>query len=133
MSDYLFVYGTLMRKSRSLLGRDQRRRLMREATFIGPAQTYGTMYDLGAYPGVVVDHEMSRRVSGELLRLRSPAATLQWLDVYEGIAPGDLDPDYRRAIRPVTYGTTRACEAWVYVYQAPVAVARRVADGVWRG
>ena len=48
MTNYLFVYGTLRRRSRHPMAR----RLAELAQFVGPAKIAGRLYDLGRYPGL---------------------------------------------------------------------------------
>ena len=81
----LFVYGTLMSTATGALGRDMRLRLRREARLLGAATMPGRLYDLGRYPGLVAATETADVVHGEVLALVDPAATLPWLDDYEGV------------------------------------------------
>ena len=79
-SPFLFVYGTLLPQSNGALGISQRLRLRSEGTFLGNAQTDGVLLDLGGYPGLI---DGSTLVHGGIYRLRSPEASLPWLDAYE--------------------------------------------------
>ncbi len=54
-TEYLFVYGTLQSSLRWGLGSAERKRLARESTLVGPASTSGRLYDLGAFPGLVLE------------------------------------------------------------------------------
>jgi len=75
------------------------------ARFVGDATVRGTLYDLGAYPGLLVAGEHAGLVTGEVYAL-DPAredATLAVLDEYEGCAPRDAPPhEYRRERVQVT-------------------------------
>jgi gamma-glutamylcyclotransferase (GGCT)/AIG2-like uncharacterized protein YtfP len=51
MPEYLFVYGTLLPG----VGPIRLRELTRRLRPVGLATVRGRLYDLGAYPGVVVD------------------------------------------------------------------------------
>lgn len=129
MSDLLFVYGTLM----SHTGTAKAQQLMAEADSLGPATIAGTLYRIDWYPGLV---EGEGRVHGEVFRLRSAAASLVWLDAYEGIVPGDEREnrnEYVRVRRPVTLADGRTLEAWVYLYVRDVGTSSPVADGRWPG
>jgi len=129
---HLFVYGTLMSAASGPLGRAQRRRLQREAESLGAATTTGRLYDLGRYPGLVPSENAARLVHGEVFALRNPAATLRWLDLYEGIAPGPHDRgEYRRATRPVRLADGRKLIAWVYLCARHPNGARLLDDGRW--
>ena len=61
-ADYLFVYGTLMKKA----GHPMHKTLARYATYLGEATAEGALYDLGAYPAM---REGEGSVRGELREL----------------------------------------------------------------
>lgn len=129
MTDLLFVYGTLM----SHTGTPKAQQLMAEADSLGPATIAGRLYRIDWYPGLV---EGTGTVHGEVVRLRNSAASLVWLDAYEGIVPGDDREnrnEYARVRRPVTLADGRTLEAWVYLYIRDVGASTPVADGRWPG
>lgn len=142
MNDLIFVYGTLMRRARSAMGRMQRSRLHREASFVSEGAIDGALYDLGSYPGLLVpaaadgssplaSHVPDGRVYGEVWRMSDPLGSFAWLDPYEGISPG-RPAEYFRNVLPVlllTNGTHVNC--WVYVYNGDVRRARRIPGGRW--
>ncbi len=76
---HLFVYGTLMRASRSPYAQLLRAR----AQFVGEGWTPGRLYHLGRYPGAVFGDDCTNRVHGELFLLRSDTLLVA-LDAYEG-------------------------------------------------
>lgn len=90
---------------------------------LGPAEVAGKLYDLGAYPAVVVGDEGI--VQGELWEC--PDETVAALDAYEGVGE-----ELFRRVR-VKAG---AAECWIYVAGPrlePVLTPERViADGIWR-
>jgi len=114
----LFAYGTL----RDALQRDM---ILRGAQSreVGPATAPGALYDLGNYPGLV-DGGPGDRVPGVLVELADEAA-LTRLDEYEDVDAG-LFVRRRASVRPDAGGDV---EAWVYVYNRPVAGRRRIT--VW--
>ncbi|HXF53927.1 MAG TPA: gamma-glutamylcyclotransferase family protein [Hyphomicrobiaceae bacterium] len=129
---HLFVYGTLMSVASGPLGCAQRRRLQREAKSLGRATTPGRLYDLGRYPGLLASASAAHLVHGEVFALRNPAATLRWLDRYEGIARGEQNRgEYRRATRPVRLADGRKLTAWVYLYARRPNAARLLNNGRW--
>ena len=131
MTANLFVYGTLMSSADGDLGAPQRARLARESRLLGPAELQGRLYDLGRYPGAVESADATSVVHGEAVTLLDPAATWRWLDDYEGIAPGDPDPEYARRLCPVRLSDS-AATAWVYLYRWPTHRGRLIASGRWR-
>lgn len=122
--DHLFVYGTLMRRSR----RPMRRLLAASARYEGKARIPGRLYDVGAYPAAVPPRRPGEWVWGELYRLLRPAV-LDDLDAYEGCGPGERRREYVRVRRAVERADGGTCDAWVYLYDRPVARLRRIVDG----
>lgn len=136
-SPLLFVYGTLMSGACSVYGASERARLDSESRVLGPATIVGHLYDLGAYPGLVLKAPgcgLPRCVDGELRELLDPSAVFAWLDLYEGLGAADPREDpYRRERHDVLVAETgRLVSAWVYIYQGALASARLLADGRWR-
>jgi gamma-glutamylcyclotransferase (GGCT)/AIG2-like uncharacterized protein YtfP len=132
-TSHLFVYGTLMSAATGPLGRAERQRLQRQGESLGPATMTGRLYDLGRYPGLVAGDDAGHIVHGEVYALRDPAASLRWLDAYEGTAPGDHDTsEYRRSTRQVRLADGAELTAWVYLYARDPANARLLSDGRWR-
>ncbi|MDX2205712.1 MAG: gamma-glutamylcyclotransferase family protein [Hyphomicrobiaceae bacterium] len=127
MNPHLFVYGTLMSHTHT----DKARQLAAEADSLGAATMAGTLYRISWYPGLV---EGAGLVHGEVFRLRDPAASLVWLDAYEGIVPGDGQAnrnEYERLERSVRLASGRELLSWVYLYRAGVAGCVPVAGGRW--
>src|ERR1041385_1872420 len=123
MHDLLFVYGTLMR------GYDNpaAKLLSRDAAFCGEARCQGRLYLVTYYPALVLSDDAGDIVSGELFRLPTPAASLAVLDDYEGCALPQ--PRYLRQLLPVTREDGSIREAWMYIYNRPVAQLKRIASG----
>jgi gamma-glutamylcyclotransferase (GGCT)/AIG2-like uncharacterized protein YtfP len=91
----VFVYGTLRSGGRAS-------GLLRGCECLGARTLPGTLYDLGAYPALVLEGE--GRVEGEVWRC--PGELLHALDEYEGVPRGL----YRRV--PVE---VEGVECWTYV------------------
>lgn len=127
MNLHLFVYGTLLSGARHPMGE----RLRREASLAGEAVLPGRLYRIARYPGLVEGDAEAGLVHGEVYRLNS-AATLKWLDAYEGIVPGQGDAnDYERVERTVRLAAYKEIAAWVYLYRKPVDRHRLIEDGRW--
>ena len=125
ISDHLFVYGTLMRG----FDHPMAKLLSRSTEFLGEARCQGRLYLVKHYPGLVLSDDASDVVFGELLRLRTPQASLVTFDEYEGSGPGVASPQYLRQVLPVTLDDGTVSEAWTYVYNRPVAKLKRIASG----
>ena len=124
-SDLLFVYGTLRRGS----GHANARRLARESNWLGTATLRGTLYRVSWHPALVL--EGSDTVTGDLLRLTDPAASLPWLDAFESCGPDDPPPhEYRRELATVMIDRG-AIAAMVYVWNLPLDALERIASGDW--
>jgi len=123
---YLFVYGTLMAATRHPMAQ----RLARESRLVGNGTIPGRLYDLGSYPALVETVEGDGEVHGEVRALNNPAASLPWLDAYEGIVPG-RDSEYERVARRVRLEDGGEVTALVYLYRAPVTGRRLIESGSW--
>jgi gamma-glutamylcyclotransferase (GGCT)/AIG2-like uncharacterized protein YtfP len=118
--ELLIVYGTLRSGTgwRERLGVDH---LVRSA---GPCSITGSLYDLGWYPGLVLE-PTGRPVACEVLELLDPSA-LAVFDRFEGFDPATPDAgEYRRVTidDPV--------RAWIYVFERPVRSDQLVPGGDW--
>jgi gamma-glutamylcyclotransferase (GGCT)/AIG2-like uncharacterized protein YtfP len=76
-----------------------------DATFVAEGSVRGQLYDLGAYPGLLLDSAASV-VTGELYEVDDD--TLDRLDRFE------LTSDYRRKQVEVEHGSVRT-NCWIYV------------------
>ncbi len=129
---HLFVYGTLT----SAHAAPPHRLLARAGRCIGQGSVAGLLFDLGAYPGLVLtEHpEARKRVHGEIWRLLAPRQVLPRLDAYEGCGAGEPEPHlFERRLVAVRLESGRELEAWVYVYNGDVAHLRPIPGGRWQG
>jgi gamma-glutamylcyclotransferase (GGCT)/AIG2-like uncharacterized protein YtfP len=125
MSDYLFIYGTLSphrapAEVSSAVGKLRK---------VGKGQVRGRLYDLGEYPGAILDASAATVISGEVFALPG-ASILATLDSYEGFNP--TRPKHSLFLRkryPVLLSDGRELECWVYVYNRDPGSAPLVADG----
>lgn len=132
----LFVYGTLMSAADSVYGAAERARLDAASRVLGPAMVEGHLFDLGSYPGLVLNTPgggSPPRVQGELRELDDPVAVFAWLDLYEGMGRADPRKDpYRRELRDVLVTDTgHVVQAWVYIYQGALDGSQLVPGGRW--
>ena len=117
MTERLFVYGTL-RPGRAP---SEIADAVNTLVPLGPAAVRGRLYNLGSYPGLVLD-EQADEVHGEILAVPD-AATLARLDAYEDYRPNGPDPDaslFLRVRTAVTLPTGASELCWVYVYNRPI-------------
>ena len=118
---HVFVYGTLR------CGEDNDiTKLQPAPPFVGVAQIVGTMYDLGAYPGVRLGGCSS--VHGEVYEI-SPALEAV-LDDIEAVYPQERDEYMKRVIPVSVQGRT----LWCIVYEINARYIREnteVPGGDW--
>ena len=115
----VFVYGSLRRGS---VGAMSVR--FPEATYVAAGKVRGSLYDLGEYPGLVLDGEASF-VTGEVYEVNDD--TLSRLDTFE------LTSDYRRKRVEVEHGSERT-DCWIYVPERDAGFFRDralIASGDW--
>lgn len=92
---------------------------------LGPCVIPGLLYDLGAYPGLVIGEG---EVAGELFEVRD-AGVMPALDAFEGYWPGDPQRSrYQRIQIPLIKPDRRA---WVYVWRLDLDEARLIESGDW--
>ena len=125
-SDLLFVYGTLMRG----FDHPMARLLSAHAYFLDEATCRGRLYLVKHYPGLLLSHDPTEVVHGELYRLRDPGPLLREFDMYEACGEGFAEPtEYRREMLSVTLADGTVREAWTYLYNWPVEGLPRIASG----
>jgi len=122
---HLFVYGTLMRASRSPYAH----LLKARARFVGEASAAGRLYNFGRFPGAIFDETARTRVFGEVFRLNGPAV-LAALDAYEGCGGVGTKPDlFYRTVIEVRLSRFRTLPVWVYPFTGEVAARPLIASG----
>jgi gamma-glutamylcyclotransferase (GGCT)/AIG2-like uncharacterized protein YtfP len=115
MEERILLYGTLRSGHAPREIADAVSRLRR----IGAGMVRGRWYDLGAYPGVVLE-EQGAEVLGEVYAVPD-AETLARMDAYEGFHAGDTVGSLFLRVKTVVTmegGGSEAC--WVYVYNGPL-------------
>ncbi|MFC3032773.1 gamma-glutamylcyclotransferase [Pseudoalteromonas fenneropenaei] len=122
--EYLFVYGTLLRK----LNLACFRFLTPVAEYVCEAQVRGELWDLGSYPGLCLN-EQANLVKGELFKLTNNS-NWQTLDEYEDYQPSDpANSLYLRVATPIVCEHSTITSAWVYHYQGSLQLAKAISSG----
>jgi gamma-glutamylcyclotransferase (GGCT)/AIG2-like uncharacterized protein YtfP len=121
---HLFVYGTLMRASRSPYAK----LLQARARFVGEAWAPGRLYHLGGFPGAIFDESCPVRIYGEVFRLRV-LSLLDSLDAYEGCGPDMESGLFRRETVKVNLTLGGSLTAWSYPFVRDVSGRTRIASG----
>jgi gamma-glutamylcyclotransferase (GGCT)/AIG2-like uncharacterized protein YtfP len=126
MSEYLFVYGTLLGGAPDP---EVNRMVHSHCRDAGAASVAGRLYRFGWYPGLVPDREdLPLRVCGRLLRIKAPERCWPVLDAYEGYRPRapDTGEFVRQRIVVRREPDGEALEAWAYVYNGPMGTGRPI-------
>lgn len=125
MTEYLFVYGTLLSK----LNHAMNVTLQHHGKLLGPATCPGKLYRIAWYPGLMHSKYEKYIVKGELYQLHETENLFRILDEYEGINPlYPTEGEYKRVKRTVTFeGDT--LESWVYLYQGVRKGLRLIRSG----
>ena len=113
MTDYLFMYGTLMPTEADQEIAPIVKRLRR----IGAAYVRGRLYNLGEYPGAIIDQSSNTSIHGELVELPADKAVLDALDKYEEFDSSRPEKSlFVRKKAKIELASGRSVEAWIYVY-----------------
>jgi len=124
MTNYLFVYGTLLRRSRHPMAK----LLADQARHVGEARVRGRLYDLGRYPGVAEVSAGDEWVYGDVYALGEDGSLLTQLDEYEKVEspwPAYFDRQLCTAI--MSDGSSTA--VWIYWYRGEVLDSQRIHPG----
>jgi gamma-glutamylcyclotransferase (GGCT)/AIG2-like uncharacterized protein YtfP len=124
MSDYLFVYGTLRRRS----GHPMAKYLAQRARFVSVATVVGLLYDLGRFPGMVEAPLTPSHVVGDVYQLGATEETLAELDRYENIE-SPLPSYFERGLAEAVLSDGRKMQVMVYWYRGAVDEKLRVTSG----
>jgi gamma-glutamylcyclotransferase (GGCT)/AIG2-like uncharacterized protein YtfP len=130
MAEYLFAYGSL----RPELAPSDLKGLVQRMRRIGAAYAHGHLYDLGEYPGAILDANCDRRIIGEVLELPDNGSILAALDLYEGFDSNDRDASlFVRTEYHVILENGEEIECWVYVYNGEIASVKLIESGDYLG
>jgi gamma-glutamylcyclotransferase (GGCT)/AIG2-like uncharacterized protein YtfP len=129
MSDYLFTYGTLHPGHAP----EEIAPAVGKLRPVGTGFVYGSLYDLGDYPGAVLDAASSRKISGTVFRLPEDENVLGQLDEYEGFDPDSPGQSlFLRTCCSVTLDNGDSLTCWIYIYNRKPETARVLASGAYQ-
>jgi gamma-glutamylcyclotransferase (GGCT)/AIG2-like uncharacterized protein YtfP len=113
MSNYLFVYGTLLPEHAPAEIADAVKRLQ----VVGRGRARGRLYDFGDYPGAIVAPSASSSINGLVYQIQGNSNVLRELDTYEGY--DERHPErslFLRKRRLITLDDGRRVLSWIYEY-----------------
>jgi gamma-glutamylcyclotransferase (GGCT)/AIG2-like uncharacterized protein YtfP len=124
---YLFSYGTLSPRHAPPEIEPTVRRFRR----VGKGFVHGQLFDFGEYPGAVLTRNGSR-ITGQIFELPDDPEVLNRLDEYEGFDRSNPKASlFVRKRRYVQLQDGRKIFCWVYSYNRPVKLARRLTGGTY--
>src|SRR5256885_2017770 len=113
MSHYLFLYGTLLPNQTPTEMAD----IVDQLQHVGSAHVRGRLYDLGEYPGAILDSSSDMKISGEVFEIPDKRDVLSALDSYEGYNPTYPSRSlFLRKQSSVHLADGRTLTCWIYVY-----------------
>lgn len=126
MSEYLFTYGTLKAGHAPPEIADKVETLQ----YVGKAKVRGVLFDLGEYPGAVLDPTSTHEIAGEVFRLPGGPTVLEQFDEYEGFDPASPDQSlFLRVLQSVTLDSGEIISCWIYVYNRNPGAAPMIVHG----
>jgi|SRR5215467_6579400 len=126
MKEYLFVYGTLAKEiaPREIAATVER---LKE---VGQGFIIGRLYDVGEYPGAVLNGRPQDKVFGTIYQLPGDPAVLERLDTYEGFDPARPAQSVFVRRRTSINGLSKMkVKGWVYEYNRNVSSLPRIKNG----
>lgn len=127
LSNYLFVYGTLLKDAENPMSLY----LNDHSDYLGEGYMSGELYKVDFYPGAVYIPSTGKKVFGEIYQLREVNSVLEVLDTYEDFDPAAPEQSlFVREIVPV-YHNGQQVKVWVYLYNHPVENFQKVESGIW--
>lgn len=122
---YIFIYGTLMKGYKS----HKKFNLSKRLNYIGIGKLNGIIYDIGEYPGLVIDCDDEKTVNGEVYEILDQSV-LQELDEFESYKPSD--PEDSLYVRTSVQLIDPKIEAWTYTYNNCINDKKKIKEGCWR-
>ncbi len=125
-SEYLFVYGTLLKDFDSYMSKF----LDRNSEFIGPGYFNGKLFEISWYPGAILSEDISEKVYGHVFKIDNESKTFKILDDYEGIGDTTEHPnEYKRVLIEAYLDSKETINTWVYIYNLPTSSLKLIASG----
>lgn len=125
-SEYLFVYGTLLKDFESYMSKF----LERNSEFIGSGYFNGRLFEISWYPGAILSDIDAEKVYGHVFKIHNTDSIFKTLDNYEGIGETAEHPnEYIRVLVNAFLDSNKTINTWVYVYNRPVTHLKLIHSG----
>jgi len=130
MTTHLFFYGTLIPQ----FAPPHLRETLAGCKLVGEAWMRGTLYNLGNFPGAVLDDASPDKIFGRVYSAPDDDQLLAALDLYEGYDPASpATSQYLRQRREAVLAGGEKLACWVYHYNGNIAGVPFVPGGRWKG
>jgi len=131
LSEYLFVYGTLLSDASSEI-----KNIFSKYTIkVSDGSYQGKMYLVEhpdnslVYPAAIPSEKESDRISGEIVKVLHPKKIFQILDDYEECTPDYPEPhEYKRIIVDIRGADGDTIRAQMYIYNLSIETLKRIKD-----
>ncbi|MDO7173323.1 gamma-glutamylcyclotransferase [Mariniflexile sp. AS56] len=125
-SDFLFVYGTLLKDFESYMSKF----LERNSEFVGVGSFQGNLFEISWYPGAILSDNPNHRVHGHVFKILNAEKTFKVLDDYEGIGDtGEHANEYTRTLIEAKLDTQEPVKTWVYTYNNSTENLKQIGSG----
>jgi gamma-glutamylcyclotransferase (GGCT)/AIG2-like uncharacterized protein YtfP len=126
MKDYLFAYGTLAEKTPP----PEVAAAMKRLKLVGKGFVFGRLYNVGEYPGAVLNDNGRGKIFGKIFELSANSTVLEGLDRYEGFDPQRPGTSlFVRKRRVINRANQPPLTGWVYEYNRDVKRASIIKTG----
>ncbi|MDB5030709.1 gamma-glutamylcyclotransferase family protein [Mucilaginibacter sp.] len=124
INELLFVYGSLLNA-----GNEFAAYLSSNAHLHSTGKFKGKLYDIGEYPGAIINTDGTDEVTGSIYQLNYPGEALKILDDYEGFGTDQHQPNLfiRELLKVESTNGTIYC--WIYLYNLPVDGLKQIKSG----
>ncbi len=117
MVNHLFVYGTLLDK----FAPSEINKTIKKLKYVDDGYVFGCLYDLGEYPGAVLNNSTQTKIFGRVYQLPSDISVLQRLDEYEEFYSNNSLPNlFVRKKTIINLKNGRKIKGWIYEYNQDV-------------
>lgn len=121
---YLFVYGSLLNDDNEFAVY-----LKQNCTFYAKGKFEGRLYDIGLYPGAIINAGSDEQVYGSIFLVNDPHVAFKVLDDYEGFGPDQSYPNLFIRQLVTTEFAEGKLDCWVYLYNLPVTGLTQIISG----
>jgi gamma-glutamylcyclotransferase (GGCT)/AIG2-like uncharacterized protein YtfP len=128
MKEYLFAYGTLAEENAP----QEIASTVKKLKYAGEGFILGHLYDLGEYPGAVLNASRSNKIFGKIYELPDDPDLLDRLDAYEKFDPENSATSlFVRRQAPIARPNKKKIKGWVYEYNGDVRSLSLIKSGYY--